>query len=265
MIDKQEEIQHNYKKKSSYFQGRCGSGQRIVPERPQKPKKERMHMFCGNCGTKLPDDAVFCPSCGARAAGGTCPPPPESQTGSQSRQGAQTQDAYREPFHAQTTQQTQTQSQTAAPAAPPKTHHHFPFGTIVAAIILVAAVVVWIGNYQERAITDFKNIIFTQYNTGDSIGKTVIENMSHVEWSSEKLSKGKYNVILTGVDNKYNALIEATFRVTYADDTVYAVINGAAVNGVACDSTKLGLVMMLIYGQLDEDTLAGLVLWDLLW
>ena len=24
-------------------------------------------MFCGNCGKKLPDDAAFCPECGAKA------------------------------------------------------------------------------------------------------------------------------------------------------------------------------------------------------
>lgn len=230
-------------------------------------------MFCANCGTKLPDEALFCPTCGNRSSRmNQSPPPSQPEPQPQPQPQPQAQSQPQPGPQAQSQTQTPPRQETSAAAgqsgvkpAPAPVHRHFPFGTIVAAIILVAAVVVWISNYQERAITDLKNVIFTQYDTGDSIGATANENMSHVQWSSEKLSKGKYDVTLTGVDDMYGALIEATFRVTYLDDTVYAVLDRATVNGTACSSTELGLVMMLIYGQLDEDTLAGLVLWDMLW
>lgn len=40
----------------------------------------------------------------------------------------------------------------------------------------------------------------------------------------------------------------------------------ASVNGQVCtDSSELAVVMLLLYGQLDEDTLAGLMLWDSIW
>lgn len=213
-------------------------------------------MFCANCGTKLPDEALFCPTCGNRSPRmNQSPPPSQPEPQSQPQAQSQTQTPPRQETSA-------AAGQSGVKAAPAPVHRHFPFGTIVAAIILVVAVVMWISNYQEQAITDLKNVIFTQYDAGDSIGTTANENMSHVQWSSEKLSKGKYDVTLTGIDDMYGALIEATFRVTYSDDTVYAVLNRATVNGTACSSTELGLVMMLIYGQLDEDTLAAMMLWE---
>ena len=107
---------------------------------------------------------------------------------------------------------------------------------------------------------------FTQYNVGDSLGKVINENMSHAKWSSEKRGNDSYDVTVTGVENMYDSMIEATFRVTYMDDAVHSVLTRASVNGQVCtDSSELAVVMLLLYGQLDEDTLAGLMLWDSIW
>lgn len=64
----------------------------------------------------------------------------------------------------------------------------------------------------------------------------------------------------------YDSLVEATFRVTYIDDAVHGVLTRASVNGQVCtDASDLAVVMLLLYGQLDEDTLAGLMLWNSIW
>ena len=38
-------------------------------------------MFCPNCGTQIPEGAVFCPSCGARAAQPVAPVQPSDKLG----------------------------------------------------------------------------------------------------------------------------------------------------------------------------------------
>ena len=85
-------------------------------------------MFCENCGAKLPDEAVFCPGCGTRAAGASASPPP--------------QDVPKGVSDPQTTQQAGAQYAAAggASAAAPRKYRHFPFGTIVAVVVLAAAV-----------------------------------------------------------------------------------------------------------------------------
>lgn len=119
---------------------------------------------------------------------------------------------------------------------------------------------------RNRPIRDLKGIIFTQYDVGDSLGKVIGENMSHTKWSSEKRGNDSYDVTVSGVENMYDSLVEATFRVTYIDDAVHGVLTRASVNGQVCtDASDLAVVMLLLYGQLDEDTLAGLMLWNSIW
>lgn len=180
-------------------------------------------MYCHECGTQLPDGAMFCPNCGTGT--GSAASTTQGSTAEQPHTPS-------EPAAAPTTG--------ASPTAPVR-HRHFPFGTIVAAVILVAAVWMLFTNYENRPIRDLKGIIFTQYDVGDSLGKVIGENM-------------------------YDSLVEATFRVTYIDDAVHGVLTRASVNGQVCtDASDLAVVMLLLYGQLDEDTLAGLMLWNSIW
>lgn len=203
-------------------------------------------MYCQECGTQLPEEAMFCPDCGT-STGAASSTPHGSTAEQQYTPGGPTA----------------TPQPTAASPTVPARHWHFPFGTIVAAVILVAAFWMLFTNYENRSIRDLKGIIFTQYNVGDSLGKVINENMSHAKWSSEKRGNDSYDVTVTGVENMYDSMIEATFRVTYMDDAVHSVLTRASVNGQVCtDSSELAVVMLLLYGQLDEDTLAGLMLWD---
>ena len=206
-------------------------------------------MYCQECGTQLPEEAMFCPDCGT-STGAAASTPQGSTAEQQYTPGGPTA----------------TPQPTAASPTVPARHWHFPFGTIVAAVILVAAFWMLFTNYENRSIRDLKGIIFTQYNVGDSLGKVINENMSHAKWSSEKRGNDSYDVTVTGVENMYDSMIEATFRVTYMDDAVHSVLTRASVNGQVCtDSSELAVVMLLLYGQLDEDTLAGLMLWDSIW
>ena len=205
-------------------------------------------MYCHECGTQLPDGAMFCPNCGTGT--GSAASTTQGSTAEQPHTPS-------EPAAAPTTG--------ASPTAPVR-HRHFPFGTIVAAVILVAAVWMLFTNYEKRPIRDLKGIIFTQYDVGDSLGKVIGENMSHTKWSSEKRGNDSYDVTVSGVENMYDSLVEATFRVTYIDDAVHGVLTRASVNGQVCtDASDLAVVMLLLYGQLDEDTLAGLMLWNSIW
>lgn len=206
-------------------------------------------MYCQECGTQLPEEAMFCPDCGTSTGAASSTP-----------QGSTAEQQYTPGGP------TATPQPTAASPTVPARHRHFPFGTIVAAVILVAAFWMLFTNYENRSIRDLKGIIFTQYNVGDSLGKVINENMSHAKWSSEKRGNDSYDVTVTGVENMYDSMIEATFRVTYMDDAVHSVLTRASVNGQVCtDSSELAVVMLLLYGQLDEDTLAGLMLWDSIW
>ena len=206
-------------------------------------------MYCQECGTQLPEEAMFCPDCGT-STGAASSTPHGSTAEQQYTPGGPTA----------------TPQPTAASPTVPARHRHFPFGTIVAAVILVAAFWMLFTNYENRSIRDLKGIIFTQYNVGDSLGKVINENMSQAKWSSEKRGNDSYDVTVTGVENMYDSMIEATFRVTYMDDAVHSVLTRASVNGQVCtDSSELAVVMLLLYGQLDEDTLAGLMLWDSIW
>ena len=206
-------------------------------------------MYCQECGTQLPEEAMFCPDCGT-STGAASSTPHGSTAEQQYTPGGPTA----------------TPQPTAASPTVPARHWHFPFGTIVAAVILVAAFWMLFTNYENRSIRDWKGIIFTQYTVGDSLGKVINENMSQAKWSSEKRGNDSYDVTVTGVENMYDSMIEATFRVTYMDDAVHSVLTRASVNGQVCtDSSELAVVMLLLYGQLDEDTLAGLMLWDSIW
>ncbi len=201
-------------------------------------------MFCTECGTQLPAGAIFCPNCG---------------TGVGQAAAAQGGAARQQTESGQAAQQTGT-----VPPVMPARHRHFPFGTIVAAAILVLAV--WmLFNNDSKPVRDLKNVVFTHYDVGDSLERVVNQNMSHVKWSSEKVDKETYYVTVKGVENMYDALIEATFQVTYLDDMVHAVLSSAAINGESCAQSELWMVMLLIYGQLDEDTLAGLMILDAIW
>lgn len=225
-------------------------------------------MFCGNCGTKLPDDAVFCPNCGTKAADDSFAPPPEPQP----RQGAQTQDAPREPFHTQTTQQ--TKSQTAAPSdaagsagiTAPQKYRHFPFGTIVAVVVLVAAVWMLFSNGAENPVNDLKGITFDSFDTTCTLGEAVIRNTSHAEWKSEKESDGSYVVTVGCVEKMYGMPLKVAFSVTYTDDWVYGQPQVVYFSGDRyTDSTSIAAAMMLLYGQLDEQGLSELMAYDMLW
>lgn len=98
-------------------------------------------MYCHECGTQLPDGAMFCPNCGTGT--GSAASTTQGSTAEQPHTPS-------EPAAAPT--------MGAAPTAPVR-HRHFPFGTIVAAVILVAAVWMLFTNYGNRPIRDLKGII----------------------------------------------------------------------------------------------------------
>ncbi len=83
-----------------------------------------MHLYCGNCGMKLSEDAVFYQNCGTRVAVGA----------QNSRQGAsqpQTQDTQKEKPYAQTMQQEREQgdAQPAGEGAVSRNTSHAKWGS----------------------------------------------------------------------------------------------------------------------------------------
>ena len=146
-------------------------------------------MFCENCGAKLPDEAVFCPGCGTRAAGASASPPP--------------QDVPKGVSDPQTTQQAGAQYAAAggASAAAPRKYRHFPFGTIVAVVVLAAAVWLLFAGGREDPVSDLKGITFDAYDTTCTLGEAVAKNTSHAGWQSAKETDGSYLVTLDCVEN----------------------------------------------------------------
>ena len=55
--------------------------------------EERKEMFCKFCGTKLDDNAQFCPSCGNAVAAGPNTEPPQQPAGPADWQGSGSQQA----------------------------------------------------------------------------------------------------------------------------------------------------------------------------
>ena len=234
-------------------------------------------MYCGNCGTKLPEGAVFCPDCGTRTESGTPAdclhrPEPQFQAAPQPQQRTQTQDSRDRPVYAQAAQQEQGAAN-ARPAGaggentvPPQRHRHFPFGTIVAAVILVAAVVMLFSNGGEDPVNDLKGITFDSFDTTCTLGEAVSRNTSHTEWKSQKESDGSYVVTVGCVEKMYGMSLKVEFSVTYTDDWVYGQPQAVYFSGDRyTDSTSIAAAMMLLYGQLDEQGLSELMAYDMLW
>ena len=47
----------------------------MTASRPHAFRKEDAPMYCGKCGTKMPDEEIICPNCGADMS----PPPKEPE------------------------------------------------------------------------------------------------------------------------------------------------------------------------------------------
>lgn len=211
-------------------------------------------MFCENCGAKLPDEAVFCPGCGTRAAGASASPPP--------------QDVPQGVSDPQTTQQAGAQYAAAggASAAAPRKYRHFPFGTIVAVVVLAAAVWLLFAGGREDPVSDLKGITFDAYDTTCTLGEAVAKNTSHAGWQSAKETDGSYLVTLDCVEKMYGMSLKVTFSVTYTDDWVYGRPTAVYFSGDSyTDSTSMTAAMMLLYGQLDEQGMSELMAYDMLW
>ena len=149
---------------------------------------------------------------------------------------------------------------------PPQRHRHFPFGTIVAAVILVAAVVMLFSNGGEDPVNDLKGIAFDSFDTTCTLGEAVSRNTSHTEWKSQKESDGSYVVTVGCVEKMYGMSLKVEFSVTYTDDWVYGQPQAVYFSGDRyTDSTSIAAAMMLLYGQLDEQGLSELMAYDMLW
>lgn len=192
-------------------------------------------MFCPNCGT------------GAGAAASTT-------------QGGTAEQPHTPGGPAATPQPTG-----ASPTAPTR-HRHFPFGTIVAAVILVAAVWMLFTNGGEQPIKDLKEITFDVYDDTCDLGTAVSKNTSHAQWTSEKIKDGYYRVTLNCVDNMYGLPLEVEFLVTYTDEWVHGSAQAVSFSGDRySDSTSLMGGMLFLYGQMNEDALYDLMAYDMLW
>ena len=222
-------------------------------------------MFCANCGAKLPDEALFCPTCGNRSSRMNqspqpSQPEPQPQPQPQPQPGPQAQAQTQTPPRQETSA---AAGQSGVKPAPAPVHRHFPFGTIVAAIILVAAVWLLFTNGLNDPVTNLKSCTFNAYSSAYTLGEAVSRNTSNAKWTSQKIGDDNYTVTLSCVDDAYDLPLDITFSVTYKGDQVYA-----APQSVTClgdrytDGTNLAAAMMLIYGQLDEDTLAAMMLWE---
>lgn len=112
-----------------------------------------------------------------------------------------------------------------ASAAAPRKYRHFPFGTIVAVVVLAAAVWLLFAGGREDPVSDLKGITFDAYDTTCTLGEAVAKNTSHAGWQSAKETDGSYLVTLDCVEKMYGMSLKVTFSVTYTDDWVYGPAN----------------------------------------
>ena len=177
-------------------------------------------MFCGNCGTRLPDDAVFCPECGEKVANQS--------------QGVD--------ILAQKEDVSSNQN-------PSKSKIRKNIKAVISLAVGAAVVIVVIYSLLKHPISDLKDMVFEDY--GDiTFGEAIEENVRNTSWESEKVDSTHYIVTVSGFIPDTYSNIELSFDLNYADDCVYASAKEVVLDGdYYDDSFSISFVMGVIYGS----------------
>ena len=125
-------------------------------------------MFCERCGTALPDNVNFCPDCGWKIPQNaqSLNHPPNTPPNPMEKQGK-------------------------------KSGKVGVIKSIISLILLIGVIVTIVYSLQRHPVSDLKDIVFEDYGS-EPFGDAVDNSMINVSWDTEKISKTKYQVILTG-------------------------------------------------------------------
>ena len=174
-------------------------------------------MFCGNCGKKLPDDAAFCPECGAKAQKLDAPISEEKNI----------------------------------PAIPEKAQQkkQGKLKSILSGIGSLIIIVAVIYSFTKHPTSELKDIVFEDY--GDiTFGDAVKENVRNTSWESEKVDSTHYIVTVSGFIPEIYSNVELSFDINYADDYVYASAKEVILDGDYYDDAfTIAFVLGSIYGS----------------
>lgn len=177
-------------------------------------------MFCERCGAALPDNVNFCPDCGWKI--------PQNE---------------QPPDHPLDTPPDPTKKQDKKPGK---------FGTIksiISLILLIGVIVAIVYSIQRHPVSDLKDIVFDEYGS-ETLGDAVSKSMINVSWDTEKISKTKYQVTLTGFNTELYSDLALVFNLTYGNDRVYAKFDHLLQDGEYCDDYfSMALALSAIYGD----------------
>ncbi len=183
-------------------------------------------MFCGNCGKKLPDDAAFCPECGAKAQKLDAPISEEKNI----------------------------------PAIPEKAQQkkQGKLKSILSGIGSLIIIVAVIYSFTKHPTSELKDIVFEDY--GDiTFGEAVKENVRNTSWESEKVDSTHYIVTVSGFIPEIYSNVELSFDINYADDYVYASAKEVILDGDYYDDA---FTIAFVFGYIYVRYLLGLISWS---
>ena len=172
-------------------------------------------MFCGKCGTQIPDQAAFCPACGS----------PVSQHSGQF-----------EGDHASVRSNGPYQ----------KLFQGLKIFRWVLILGVIIAVIVW--SQQKHPAKDLKDVVFDNY--GDiSLGEAVDTTLENVQWRTEKIDSTHYRVTLSGFHADTYTNLDVIFDVNYSNDYIYTSVTRVIWNDSSYDDNlTITYVMSLLYG-----------------
>ncbi len=177
-------------------------------------------MFCERCGTALPDNVNFCPDCGWKIPQNaqSLNHPPNTPPNPMEKQGK-------------------------------KSGKVGVIKSIISLILLIGVIVTIVYSLQRHPVSDLKDIVFEDYGS-EPFGDAVDNSMINVSWDTEKISKTKYQVILTGFSTELYSDLTLTFNLTYGDDQVYAKLDHLLQDGEYYDDYfSIALALSTIYGD----------------
>lgn len=177
-------------------------------------------MFCERCGAALPDNVNFCPDCGRKISQNvqSLNQPPNTPPNSMEKQSK-------------------------------KSGKVELIKSIISLILVIGVIVAIVYSVQRHPVSDLKDIVFDEYGS-ETLGDAVDNSMINVSWDTEKISKTKYQVTLTGFSTELYSDLTLTFNLTYGDDRVYAKLDHLLQDGEYYDDFySIALALSTIYGD----------------